>query len=97
MILNMPGSALAKSCLFAVFAVFVAVMGLPGRSGAEAASAISVNRDNEKTVFVIESPRSNGNEDADRTCELLQNLIIDTRGEDGKGSDSDRRGRRKHP
>lgn len=90
--------SLVKSCLFHVVASTVLLTGLPGGSqGADAAQQLSVIRNNEKTVYVIESPRGEDNQDTAKTCEVLRNLRIDLRGEDGKGPDSDRRGRGEHP
>lgn len=88
-----------KSCLFAMSAITLTILSSPEACrGAEANQSLNVVRDKEKTVYIIESPRSEDNQDNIRAWDMLQNLRIDSwRGEDGKRPDSDRRGRGEHP
>jgi hypothetical protein len=54
-------------------------------------SALDVQRDKDKTVYTIGArPRDKRRDDADRAWDMLNNVIIDTRGSHGKGSDNNR-------
>ena len=55
------------------------------------APTLDVQRDKEKTVYSIgSSDRDSGKEDADRAWQMLNNMMIDTRGAHGKGPDNNR-------
>jgi hypothetical protein len=88
-----------KVCLFAMFAVVMTILSSPETCrGAEADQSLNVVKDNEKTVHIIGGARKEDSQDAAKAWEMLKNLRIDRwRGEDGKGPDSDRRGRGEHP
>jgi hypothetical protein len=95
----MSGSKYVKPWFFAVFSVIFTILGsFEACLGAEGCQSLNVARDKEKTVYIIESPRSEDNQDNTKAWDMLQNLRIDSwRGEDGKRPDSDRRGRGEHP
>ena len=60
--------------------------------GAEdAKEVISVERDKDKTSYVIRSNNDGDVEDqTDKAWEMLDNVYIDTRGRDGEGADNHR-------
>lgn len=98
MILHMPRLSFVTSCLFWLFALFIVLFGHPvGAQRAESVSPLAVTRDSEKTVYTVEGARTEDTQNAGKASDVLQNLRIDMRGEDGKGSNSDRRGRGEHP
>jgi len=74
----------------------VAVSGVlcpSGRSfGAEETnSTISVEQDKDKTTYIIRgSDKDTQKEEADKAWEMLQHVIIDTRGRHGTGPDNNR-------
>ncbi len=58
---------------------------------APAPPAIDVQRDSDKTVYSIGgSPRNSGKTDKDRSWDMLNNVLIDTRGAHGKRPDNSR-------
>lgn len=66
--------------------------GPEGGSQAQAGSpTLDVQRDRDKTVYTTGStPRDNGRNDKDRAWEMLNNVIIDSRGAHGKRPDNNR-------
>jgi hypothetical protein len=103
MILRMAGPRLVKPSLFEVFAistVILTALNAPWApaSAAEERPSLDVARDKDKTVYTVDSPGNKDEPDTARSWDMLQKLIIDSgRGDDGKGPDSDRRGRGEHP
>lgn len=96
----MPRPGLIKLSLFAVFAVPATMLSTFWEPvwAAEGRQSLDVVREKEKTVYTVDSPGSNDNHETARAWDMLQKLTIDSwRGDDGKGPDSDRRGRREHP
>ena len=68
--------------------------GRDGQTGGPAPApppVIDVQRDSEKTVYTIgSSPKAKGKTDKDRSWDMLNNVLIDARGVNGKRPDNNR-------
>lgn len=51
---------------------------------------LDIKKEKDRTVYTIGSSPEQKDEDKDKAWEMLKNIRIDTRGEDGKGPDTRR-------
>jgi len=57
---------------------------------AHAEESLDIKKEKDSTVYTIGSSPEQKDEDKDKAWEMLKNIRIDTRGEDGKGPDTRR-------
>lgn len=57
---------------------------------ARAEESLDIKKEKDRTVYTIGSSPEQKDEDKDKAWEMLKNILIDTRGEDGKGPDTRR-------
>lgn len=57
---------------------------------ARAEESLDIKKEKDRTVYTIGSSPEQKDEDKDKAWEMLKNIRIDTRGEDGKGPDTRR-------